>query len=282
MFRLPTMAVATISAVAFAQIASAADLPVKPPSAVVAPAYSWTGWYVGLNAGYAWGNADATAATSCAVPAGTGYFCDAGTGAAGLARGASIVATGSGSINPNGFTGGIQAGANWQTGSVVFGGELDFSAFNLTGSRTASALYPGLALTHTATSTIDTDWLFTARARLGWAVSNVLIYATGGLAVTEAKISTSMSDNQVFGGFSGAVLNVSNSGVRTGWAVGGGVESALSRNWTVKAEYLYVDLGSISTTGTVTHGGFPGLTNPYTVSADLKANITRVGVNYRF
>lgn len=67
-----------------------------------------------------------------------------------------------------------------------------------------------------------------------------------------------------------------------GWAVGGGVESALSRNWTVKPEYLYVDLGSISTTGNSYHGGFPGPTSPYIISADLTANIARVGVNYRF
>ena len=64
--------------------------------------------------------------------------------------------------------------------------------------------------------------------------------------------------------------------------IGAGGELALNRNWSVKAEYLHVDLGSISTTAKITHGGFVGYTNTLTTKADITANIARVGVNYKF
>ena len=57
---------------------------------------------------------------------------------------------------------------------------------------------------------------------------------------------------------------------------------ALSRNWTLKGEYLYVDLGSVTTNALITHPGFVGYTNGLSTRADLNAQIARVGVNYKF
>lgn len=244
----------------------------------VAP-FSWTGFYAGVNAGYGWGNSDLRSASSCNLPAGTGYLCDAGTGAAGLQRAIDASNTGSGSLEPRGFTGGIQAGANWQAGTIVYGAELDFNAFNLNASRSATAPYTtGAPFRHTVSSTVDTDWLFTARARLGLALSNTLLYVTGGLAMTDLQLSTSFRDNQG----AGSVMDTSNSRLRTGWTVGGGAEFALNRNWTLKAEYLYVDFGAVTTAGTIRNASFPGFTSPYSSSADLTAHIARAGINYKF
>lgn len=97
--------------------------------------FSWTGFYLGVNAGYAWGEADARTSSDC--PA-TGYYCQPGFDA----NGPAISALGSGSLDPSGFTGGLQAGYNVQSGQLVFGGELDVNAFRLSASRFASALIP--------------------------------------------------------------------------------------------------------------------------------------------
>jgi len=67
--------------------------------------------------------------------------------------------------------------------------------------------------------------------------------------------------------------------MKAGFAVGGGVEKAIGQNWTVKAEYMYVGFGTITGTGILTGGG---QTQPMTHSYDLKANIVRLGINYKF
>jgi outer membrane immunogenic protein len=116
-------------------------------------------------------------------------------------------------------------------------------------------------------------WLATFRGRLGWVVNPILlIYGTGGLAVaqvgtTDSVVASSTSFN-----------TVSASTTRTGWTVGGGVEWMFVPRWSVKAEYLYVDLGSFSTTSVLS-------TDPRgTIVHDhhLTENIARVGLNYHF
>jgi outer membrane immunogenic protein len=109
-------------------------------------------------------------------------------------------------------------------------------------------------------------------------VPAVLLYGTGGLAVTNAKVSNPyFTTNNPHDTASGSS---SNSETRAGWTVGGGVEWAFAEYWSVKAEYLYVDFGSISTSANVTLPPFNP--NVFSTSADLKANIVRVGINYRF
>ncbi len=68
---------------------------------------------------------------------------------------------------------------------------------------------------------------------------------------------------------------------RVGWTAGVGTEYAVGGGWSLKAEYLYVDLGRSTVTSTNLLGGaFPA--NVFTHSVDLKSNIARVGVNYKF
>lgn len=100
-----------------------------------------------------------------------------------------------------------------------------------------------------------------------------LVYVTGGLAVGRENFSQSIAILAPFVETSGFATT------HAGWTVGGGVEYAIARNWSIRGEYLHVDLGSINTTGTLTPP-FPGLT--LTGSVRLTTEIARGGLNYRF
>lgn len=229
-----------------------------------APVYNWTGFYIGGNGGYAWGRSN----VSTTAPSLGSYFV-----ASDLSQ---IDSSGQGTIHPNGGTGGIQAGYNWQAGNVVYGAEVDFDALSLSASRSITTQYisaPGTFFT--INQSVKTDWLFTARPRVGWASDNWLLYVTGGLAVTELKYNNLFTDT-----FAAAFENGSISKTKAGWVVGGGVEYGLTRNWSVKAEYLYMDFGDVSSTGVVSTSIAESA--PLNHSADLKTNIVRAGINYRF
>ena len=191
-----------------------------------------------------------------------------------------IAAVGAQTVNSNGFTGGGQAGYNLQTGNIVWGVEVDFNYFGLTGSTSGSAVYPCCApTTFTVNSSVKTDWLLTARPRIGYASGNWLFYATGGLAVTNLKGSFTFTDT-----FAAAAESASFNTTKVGWTAGAGVEVGLGGNWTAKAEYLYVDFGSVSVSSSnlVAPAGTAWPMNGFTHNADLKANIVRAGLNYRF
>jgi outer membrane immunogenic protein len=265
-----------------ASSAMAADMRLKappPPPAI----YSWTGFYIGLNAGGAWGRSDAETSVSCAAPPPfLPYFCNA---IAGQGNAAAVAAAGTGSMSGSGFTGGGQVGYNLQNGNLVFGGELDIEAFNLRLSRRTSANYPvdflpGMSTrTFTINSSLDTGWLFTARGRIGWAFDTVLVFATGGLAVTNLRANHTFSDN-----FAPPGLGAWNgSATKTGWTAGGGVEWAMGRTWSVKVEYLYLNFGSVGASGTIVNpSGILGYANGISTSVDLTAHIARAGINFRF
>jgi outer membrane immunogenic protein len=177
--------------------------------------------------------------------------------------------------------GGGQIGYNFQFGQLVVGPELDFQSFHLSGSRTAGAVYACCgSKSFSMTQNVSTDWLFTARARAGWAADKFLIYGTAGLAETNLK------HESAFGDTFGAAEDVTDSATKTGWAAGAGVEYALTRNWTVKGEYLHVDFGSVSSTSNLGPSSVTGSspTNPTNMfhNANLRADIARAGVNYKF
>jgi len=161
--------------------------------------------------------------------------------------------TGNGKVDLSGGMAGGTAGFNWQTGSVVLGVEGDIDWAGLSGS-TASAACPGGSC-----GTSET-WLSTVRGRAGYAFDRFLPYVTGGLAVGDIRAATP--------GLPGG------SATNTGWTAGGGVEFALPGNWSAKAEYLHVDLGSFNCgTGC---GGTPN------ENVALRENVFRAGVNYHF
>jgi outer membrane immunogenic protein len=250
--------------------ASAADLASRPyTKAPVSAVQNWGGLYVGGNAGYAWGDADTVGTMVAPAPF---LAIDA----------AAVNAASSPRLKPDGFSGGLQAGYNWQDGAAVFGLEADFDAFRLRGNAAGTFAFPSTlpggpvgppTQFFTSASSVSTDWLFTGRGRLGWANDHWLLYATGGVAVTNARV------NQTVGLLAPFVIGASTSSTRVGWTVGAGVEYAINTNWSFKAEYLYLDFGNIGGVGNVTPA-FAGLT--YGNSTRLTANLARVGVNYRF
>ncbi|WFU76309.1 outer membrane protein [Bradyrhizobium sp. CB2312] len=250
----------------------AADLAAHYTKApAMAPAYNWTGFYVGGNVGGQWGSADPTTST---VFSPAGYFAASSVPA--------INTVGAQSVNSSSVTGGFTAGYNWQVNHAVFGLEGDINYFGFKGSATGSGLYPCCApSTFTVNASVSADWLATIRGRIGFlATPNWLIYATGGAAISEVKGNFVFTDNY----FAGASESAAVRDTRVGWTAGLGGEYAVGNGWSLKAEYLYVDLGRIATTSTnltsATFGPFPS--SVYTHSVDLKSNIVRVGVNYKF
>jgi outer membrane immunogenic protein len=274
------------SRVAGAALASVSALAISAGTPAHAQSFNWTGFYIGANAGALWGHSDVTSSAPCTATsfsgANPGYFC---TTTVGLANGAAVGAAGTGSLSGSGFTGGVQASYNWQNGNTVLGFETDFGAFHFRGAQSVSANYPvgahvSTANTFTVGTSVEANWLFTARARIGWVVKpNILAYATGGLAVTQLEVANSFSDNHSSFPASGGG---SNSATKLGWTLGGGLEWAFDKNWSAKVEYLYVDFGSVTVNSTILSPQPPGYSQAISTSADLTAHIARVGINYKF
>jgi outer membrane immunogenic protein len=251
--------------------ASAADL--SPRTYTKAPAMvaynNWTGFYLGLNAGGAWTDSNVTTST---VFSPTGYFANTSP--------AAIAAVGNQNINRAGFTGGLTAGYNWQVDRAVLGVETDFNYFGVKGSSTGTGIYPCcVANSFTVNTSESSNWLWTLRGRAGFLVTPaLLLYGTGGLAVADVKASYLFTDN-----FAAATESAAVSSTRYGWTAGVGGEYALMNGWSIKAEYLHVDLGRASTTSTnLTTAGGPFPVNVFTHTVNLTSDIGRVGINYKF
>jgi outer membrane immunogenic protein len=267
------LAVALLFVAVGAVGASAADLPARTygkAPAMVAPIYNWSGFYVGLNAGGAWNDSNPRTTTLFPV---AGYFADTSVPA--------IALVGNQRINRSGFTGGVTGGYNWQANSALFGIEADFNYFGVKGSATGTALYPCCAPTSfTINSTVSTDWLATVRGRIGFlATPALLLYGTGGLAVANVKANYLFTDT-----FAAATESASISTTRYGWTAGVGGEYALMNGWSLKAEYLYVDLGraSVTSNNLTLAGPFAIPLQTFTHTVNLHSNIGRVGINYKF
>jgi outer membrane immunogenic protein len=254
-----------ISAIALAALtaapAFAADMALKAPPPAPTPLYSWSGCYVGLNAGYQWGSGNSNLELEPSLAAWTAIDPAYGNFAGRYAWSPSSGAVGG------------QAGCNWQSGILVAGIETDIDY--LGASHTASLTGPVAGQIATATLTQKLDWLGTTRGRLGiTAGNNWLLYATGGVAYGETRFSNSFVNNFNVG-FAG-----SSSQTRAGWTVGAGAEFLIAPSWTVKAEYLYYNLGNTRVVGV------PFNQSPNGFGADgvyqTSGNILRVGLNYKF
>jgi outer membrane immunogenic protein len=259
--------VAAAGLVALASSALAADMapaPVytkAPPP--IAPAYNWTGWYAGLNAGGAWNDSGV----------GVGY-----TGAAFFGPAFAAGATPSHySTQPNGFIGGGQVGYNWQTQSrFVIGLEADIDGADIFGAQTINTnltnFVPGFGY-----ASQRLDWLATVRGRAGFlATPTLLLYGTGGLAVGEFANNYSFAFPAT-----GELYTASADQTRAGWTAGAGAEWGFAGNWSAKVEYLYYDLGNRTYNAAVISGGAPA-GDTHIVTFAERGNLVRVGVNYHF
>src|SRR6185369_13215174 len=185
-------------------------------------------------------------------------------------------------IKENGFTAGGQFGYNHQWDNFVFGLEVDFGRASFSGTTTTGpVLYPCCAPTSfTVTQTAESNWLMTARPRMGVTFGHVLAYGTAGLAVSNVKYSALFTDT-----FATAHETASLDEKRPGWAVGGGMEVAITHHWSFKGEYLYAGFGRATVTSTNLTAFTPAIpfpTNIFTHTVDLKMQIARAGINFRF
>jgi outer membrane immunogenic protein len=276
--------------------ARGADLPPPPPASApavytpipVAPPYSWTGFYIGGNAGYSWGQQD-TSLTIADGPTNTDcHFCEV-SGV--FLDQAAIQSAGSPSFSPSGFTGGIQAGYNWQLPSLwVLGFETDFDSYQLSQTKATSTTMPQITALGVCTGTcianfstsVSTNWLFTARPRIGYGWNQTLFFVTGGVAVSQVRFSQSYSDNINNPPEGPGIESASSSKTLVGWTAGAGVEQALTPNWTVKAEYLYTEFGGFSLSGTLHDSTTTDFSNFSNSVGHLTSSTVRGGVNYKF
>jgi len=279
-------------------VASAADmrLPSRGPvyTPPPAPVLSWTGCYAGLNGGYHWGgNSDVQ---TVGTPGPFDASQDFGPDSVAAAQGATST------LHPkdNGFIGGGQVGCNWQFAPAwVTGLEADFQGLSNnhdTDSITLTTTAVGFPDTFVSTTTVtkQVDWLGTVRGRLGvLAAPSLLIYGTGGFAYGEAKASTTVAQTAtcIFSCLNPPInygTTASFSETRVGWTVGAGLEWMFAPRWTVRAEYLYYDLGKETLNLPLLVGNAPGChANPcwsanVQSSTHFNGNIVRAGINYLF
>jgi len=250
-----------IALVACTSLAAAADLggpsyggSLKDDLPAPAAAHNWAGPYIGLHAGYGWGEWD-------------GKFYDYNSAADGewepyTKEGEHI----GNSVDLDGFLAGAQLGYNVQSGNFVFGIEGDIAWSDINGSETWQTKWND----KTTEWNLDTDinWLATLRARAGFTRGSALFFVTGGLAIADVDSSYSLNG----GDWSGKA-----SDTMTGWTVGGGVELALAQNWSVKAEYLYIDLGDMDVTL-----DDENCWKPENFDGDINLHTFRIGFNYKF
>ncbi|MDI4664286.1 outer membrane beta-barrel protein [Xanthobacter autotrophicus] len=242
--------------------ALAADLAVKVP-APPPPVFSWTGFYIGTNAGYAWSDG--------------GYSFKATDGGSGGFGGALVAGAfpATGVSQGDGFTIGGQVGFNYQTGRTVFGVEADLNWLDY-GTRTAFTYTDLPSYVPFATVTRRSmDYFGTVRARAGFTpVERLLAYVTAGVAF--GNPSASFTINAPEGRPPLAMADSDEA--KLGYALGAGAEYAFTDHWTLKTEYLYYDFGDARTSASYDYGVSSSLTGV----AATAGSILRGGVNYKF
>jgi outer membrane immunogenic protein len=154
-------------------------------------------------------------------------------------------------FSPDGGLVGGQIGYNYQTGNFVFGVETDLQ-------------WADISETNVLNDTAKLNYFGTVRGRLGYVMDRFMPYVTGGFAYGEGEATLRYSG-----------VSLTDSQTHTGWTIGGGLEAALNEHVSLKAEYLYVDLGS---------QGYNWTKGKAAIAADgdLTANVIRAGINYRF
>ena len=242
--------------------------------------YDWSGGYVGMNAGATFNNTEFKQ-----------NYSYAGQEDIGPEETALIDSLGSkNTADQTWFMAGVLAGYNWQYDNFVIGGEADFNYLGISGTvkNNVSDVMSQVMTPEntTAADTIDyeNNWYGTVRARMGYAMNNILVYGTAGLAYGEMDINQKLDATN---GDEYAKWNAKTNGWNLGWVLGGGIEYGIDR-WTLGAEYQYVNLSSYEWSskadvnindstlnddwGQVTEKG----------SADLAFSVARATLKYRF
>ncbi len=189
------------TAAVIATPALAADMAVKAPPPAPVPAYGWTGFYAGLNAGGGWGSKGIDNSFTPGACNGPASAC------ASLFPSLIAPLPGRFDIHSNGFIGGGQVGYNYQSGAFVWGVEADFQGADMKGNASTTASFvppppaaPNALVTTAGTGSEKIDWFGTLRGRLGWVPTPpLLVYATGGLAYGHVGTGASFSEQTFVG-----------------------------------------------------------------------------------
>lgn len=257
-----------VSASRAADMSAPAPVYTKAPAAVV---MSWTGFYIGGNLG----GVDAHAS-------GTSDFLDP---AATKIR--STTNPQGNSLSNTRFLGGGQIGYNRQFDPrwvVGVEGDWDWTNAGYNFCRQTDTFSQPCTDNGDGFETIggSTKWLATARARLGFTVSNFLLYGTGGVAW--GRIDTTLSQSCLQNGCGSSATQLFASSTidhtKAGWVAGLGVEAAIDTHWSVRGEWLHIDLGSI--TDSLSTVGSGATTQTTLWSRGERFDEFRVGVNYLF
>jgi outer membrane immunogenic protein len=261
------------AALALTAVAGPESLPSGKEMKQVAPApppecdFTWTGFYAGINGGYGWGSGDTSFRP---LPDAVTFF---------------DLEPQSLSPDPNGFIGGGQVGFNWQWNRwLVLGVETDFQGSDMEGSETRFGFNditgtPNFAAPDSfITAHERMQWFGTARGRIGFApLCRLLIYGTGGLAYGNIDYSANTNFEN------GITYPVNFTQTNLGWTVGGGLEYAIGHHWSVKAEYLYYDLGDeCRTQQQLFFGAATGSAFAVHYNFENTGNIVRGGLNFKF
>jgi outer membrane immunogenic protein len=241
MKRVPVVLIAAVAAVNFTHSAFAADMPTKAPAAPLPPTYNWTGFYVGGYYGTAIGSQ--TGGTPTTVPGSH---------------------SGQTNVNKYGVTGGLTAGYNWQFAPHwLVGVEGEFGYLGISRSN-----WEFNDITNVG---FKTDWYGTARGRFGYVTGPSLLYATGGVAFVHVR--------DEFGGNPpvGTSPSTFSSKTTASWTAGYGAETKLSRAWSAKTEYLFID-GGDSNDFIANPRGIPGVPATF----DHGYHLVKSGLNYKF
>jgi opacity protein-like surface antigen len=243
--------------------------PVGPPPVTVVTTTDmtpppWSGLYVGVVAGAVWQQSDPSLGcldftnpdpTVCVIPF---------PGSAGSTF----------SLNDTGFLGGAQIGYNIVVGNLVAGIEADIAYTSINTTSTFQQPLPCCVVETFMHQELSS--LSTLRGRLGYAFDNVLLYATGGLALGQVEYSFGYNDPSFLAGLGSAAA--SDSQLKAGYTGGAGVEVSFGQ-WSLKTEYLFYDLGQETLTAPFILGGVP---EPFAFRPefDTQGHIVRVGTNF--
>jgi outer membrane immunogenic protein len=287
-----TILICACAALALTARAGSEPLPSGKEMKEVAPAppagCSWTGLYLGLNGGYLWSDNNSVDTDSRDIFGNPGlndgplYGVDAAE-----------LATFSLSRSNDSFIGGGQIGFNWEFWRIVFGPEADIQGVPGSPDRTSEdssiTPVPGFPIVQTATVSKSLNYIGTVRGRLGFTVMPcLLVYGTGGFAYGEGSGRTGitqmvLNDSLLPNAYSGSG-RFTDTG--TGWTFGGGLEWMFLKHWSIKAEYLHYDLGSVSYNvrplNNFNSSGTLFTTTAPTSNTKFDGNIVRAGLNIHF
>jgi len=286
-------ACAAIDSAGAADLPPTAPPPAKAPVIAPVPVWSWTGCYVGVNGGGTRGQNNAALSPS-------GLYLNApGASPPPNLQGSGDFAVDIAALSNSystanwGWEGGAQVGCNAQWGMAVLGVEGDWQWTHTSTSADASyAAFPNLGNpafgnpSHTEHVDVTQRWFATARVRAGFTPwDRVLIYGTGGIAWANFQSNTAVAFGTVpqFGVFNGATHVGSVSTNQLGWVAGAGAEWAVTNNWSIKAEYLYLRFDAFSYASPLVAAAAPFAPGyAWNTTITPREHVLRLGVNYKF